>query len=251
LITRRFFHELRDIPKGFSARASQRCTGYEPPVFWFWIRWIYREQDHPLAGARRETSHCFGDCLHELPAWLYKVIRREHRHDRVGIPVEHVRQGKQDASGRVPLIWLEQDEFGRGGSQTLLHITLMMRCRDDDHSTPWYQHRCSMHGMFKHGPLSQECTELLWRLGAQAFADEFFKPLSLAPGQNNPPKILCSVRHGEFLPEPTNSGRESEHPIGPRTTRQTFRWRSAAIAMSLRFSRITGSSIQPQLTQCA
>jgi hypothetical protein len=126
----------------------------------------------------------------------------------------------------------------------------MMRRRDDDHSTLWYQHSCSMHGMFKHGPLSQERTELLRRLGAQEFADEFLEPLSLAPGQNNPPEVLCSVCHGEHLPEPTNRGGGSEHSIGPRITRLTFRRESVAIAMSLRFSRITGSSIQPQLTQC-
>lgn len=70
LITRRFFHELRDIPNGFSARDSQWRTGVEPPVFGFGIRWIDGEQNHPLAGAQREPPHCLGDCLHEPPARL-------------------------------------------------------------------------------------------------------------------------------------------------------------------------------------
>jgi hypothetical protein len=165
--------------------------------------------------------------------------------------MEHVRQGEKHSGSRVPLNRLEQDEFGRVRSQAGLHVTPVVRYRDDDHSTPRYQHSRSIHGMFKHSPLSQERTELLRRLGAQIFTDEFLQPLSFAPGQNNPPEILCSVCHGEHLPDPTNGGCGPEHSIGLRTTRLTFRRESIAIAMSLRFFRITGSSIQPQLTQCA
>ena len=47
------------------------------------------------------------------------------------------------------------------------------------------------------------------------------------PARTIPQMILCSVRHDELLPEPTNPGLESEHSIGPRTTRRTFRWESA------------------------
>jgi hypothetical protein len=109
---RRFFHELRDIPEGFSPGGSQRGTRGEPPVFWFWIRWFNSEQDHPLAGAQRETPHCLSDCLHEPRAWLYEMVRREHSHERVGIPMEHMRQGEKHSGSRVPLNRLEQDEFG-------------------------------------------------------------------------------------------------------------------------------------------